>query len=150
MRSRLIRIAAVASLALVLAACTRPATSPTVRFESGGAALTSKEAEALAASTDITAFASVTSAEAPALRTAMLGQLRAKGDAGVRAAQALTTGFPVSTPSVPVLVQLRPVDGVDAIVVVEAYGDTGGTLTHRRLWIFNRATGALLRAASFS
>ncbi len=149
MRARLVLIALFASLALALAGCGRPAAPLTVRFESQDASITAKAAEALAATTDISAFASVTSTDAPALRSAMLAQLRAKGGAGPRAAELLTTGFPAHTPSVPVLVQVRPVDGVDAIVVVEAYGDTGGTLTHRRLWVFNRATGGMMRAASF-
>jgi hypothetical protein len=148
MRARLALVAVLASLAL--AACGRPAATPTVRFETGGAPLTSAAAETLAASTDIRAFASVTSTDAPALRAEVLEQLRAKGDAGVRAAELLTKGFPARTASVPVLVRLCAVDGIDAVVVVEAFGDAGATLTHRRLWIFDRATGALLRAASFS
>jgi hypothetical protein len=120
-----------------------------VRLETGAAPLTSSAAEALAASTDIGGFASVTSTDAPALRARVLTDLRAKGDAGVRAAELLTKGFPASTPSVPVFVRLCAVDGVDAIVVVEAFGDAGGTLTHRRLWIFDRVKGTMLRAASF-
>ena len=148
MRARLALVAVLASLAL--AACGRPATTPTLRFEAHGAPLTSTAAAALAASTDIAPLASVTSTDAPAVRTKMLGVLRAKGDAGARAADLLTKGFPASTASVPVLVRLCRVDGVDAVVVVEAFGDAGGTLTHRRLWIFDRTSGALLRAASFS
>ena len=148
MRARLALAAVLASLAL--AACGRPAATPTVRFETGGAPLTSAAAEALAASTDISAFASVTSTDAPALRAEVLEQLRAKGDAGVRAAELLTKGFTARTASVPVLVRLCAVDGIDAVVVVETFGDAGTTLTHRRLWIFDRTTGALLRAASFS
>jgi hypothetical protein len=149
MRPRIALIVILASLALAVTACGRTEKPLTVRFETSGSAITSKAAEALAASTDISAFASVTSTDAPALRTTMLGQLRARGDAGARAAELLTAGFPVSTPSVPVLVQVRPVDGVSAILVVEAYGDAGGTLTHRRLWVFDRVTGAMMRAASF-
>jgi len=148
MRARLALVAVLASLAL--AACGRPPATPTVRFETGGAPLSSAAAEALAASTDISAFASVTSTDAPALRAEVLGQLRAKGAAGVRAAELLTNGFPARTASVPVLVRLCAVDGIDAVLVVETFGDAGTMLTHRRLWIFDRATGALLRAASFS
>ena len=134
--------------ALMLVAC-GPAAAPTVRFETAGAPLTSATAEALAASTDIEALSGVTMADAPALRDEMLAQLRAKGKAGSCAAELLTTGFPKRTASVPVLVRDCTVDGVEAVVVVEAYGDAGKTLTHRRLWVFDRATGAILRAASF-
>jgi len=134
--------------ALALAAC-GPAATPSVRLETAGAPLTSAAAETLAATTDIAALSDVTSTDAPALRDQMLAQLRAKGAAGTRAAELLTTGFPERTASVPVLVRDCAVDGIDAVVVVEAYGDPGKSLTHRRLWIFDRATGAILRAASF-
>jgi len=146
MRARL--ALAVLLSAVALAAC-GPVTGPSVRFEASGAPLTSAGAEKLAASTDIGALSRVTTAEAPSLRDEMLAQLRAEGAAGVRAAELLTAGFPERTASVPVLVRDCSVDGIAAVVVVEAYGDTGKTLTHRRLWVFDRATGAILRAASF-
>lgn len=133
---------------LALAGCAAAAL-PGVVFEATGAPLSSAAAEKLAASTDISAFRSVESSAAPALRAAALRELRAKGEPGVRAAELLTTGFPAVTTSVPVLVRMCAVDGVDAIVVVEAYGDAGGKLTHRRLWVFGRTSGAVLRAASF-
>jgi hypothetical protein len=139
---------ALVTSALALAAC-GPTTLPGVRFEADGAPLTSAAAESLAASTDIRAFASVETSRAPALRAAALQELRANGEAGTRAAELLTVGFPPRTASVPLLVRLCKVDGVDAVVAVEAYGDAGGAITHRRLWIFDRTSGALLRAASF-
>jgi hypothetical protein len=151
MRARLAVAAALSALALsalALCACGRAA-APSVRLETAGAALTSSAAEQLAASTDISALASVTSAEAPALRARMLAQLRAQGETGARVAELLTTGFPERTASVPVLVRICAVDGADAVVVVEAFGDVGGPLTHRRLWVFDRSSGAILRAASF-
>lgn len=147
MRTRLTLAFLLASV--VLSACGRAA-APDVRLETSGAPLTSIAAERLAASTDIGALATVRTSEAPALRTVMLERLRALGAEGTRAADLLTEGFPASTPSVPVLVRLCTVDGVDAVVVVEAFGDADGTLTHRRLWVFDRASGALLRAASSS
>lgn len=117
--------------------------------EDPGAALTAKSAEALAASTDISALANVPAADAPAMRTRTLAELRSKGADGARAADDLTAGFPAKTAAVPVLVRFCSVDGTPAIVVVEAFGQTGGDLTHRRLWVFDRATGTVIRAASF-
>jgi ABC-type glycerol-3-phosphate transport system permease component len=142
-------VAFAAMLAFALVACTPRAVPFQVRFEPSGAALTAKAAEALASTTDIAALSSVTTTVAVALRATVLAELRAKGSDGARAADLLTIGFPARTASVPVLVRLCPVDGTSAVIVVEAYGDTGGRLTHRRLWIFARDSGALIRAASF-
>ncbi len=141
-------ITAIVVSALVLAAC-GPAALPHVRLETAGAALTAASAETLAATTDIRAFASVETSRAPALREAALQELRSSGAEGARAAELLTAGFPAETASVPVLVRFCQVDGVDAVVAAEAYGDAGGMITHRRLWVFDPASGALLRAASF-
>lgn len=120
-----------------------------VRLESNGPALTSATARQLAAATGIGALASVTTTDAVAMRATVLADLRARGSLGQRAAELLTAGFPAKTASVPVLVRACRVDGTDAILVVEAYGSAGGTLTHRRLWVFDRSSGALLLAASF-
>jgi hypothetical protein len=120
-----------------------------LRFESSGSALTAKAAENLAATTDISALSSITTTDASTLRQTVLKELRTRGALGIRAADLLTTGFPARTASVPVLVRVCLVDGAKAIVVVEAFGDTGGTLTHRRLWVFDRTSGTVLGAASF-
>jgi hypothetical protein len=83
------------------------------------------------------------------MRTTVLTQLRSQGAFGVRAADLLTIGFPAQTASVPVLVRGCAVDGVDAVLVVEAWGSSGGMLVHRRLWVFDRAKGTVIRASSF-
>jgi hypothetical protein len=139
---------AIAVSALLLSSCGQ-GSLPVVRLETAGTPLTSADAERLAASTDIRAFASVETSRAPALRAAALQDLRANGEAGTRAAELLTEGFPAQTASVPVLVRFCAVDGTEAVVVVEAYGDAGGVIKHRRLWVFDLTSGALLRAASF-
>jgi hypothetical protein len=135
------------ALALALAAtgCSRPFA---LRVEDTGATLTGSQAERLAAATDISALASVTATDAPAMRATVLADMRARGVLGARAADMLTIGFPERTASVPVLVESCTVDGVDAVLVVEAFGSSGGMLVHHRLWVFDRATGAVLRAAS--
>ena len=146
MRTRLVFVAVLA--ALLLSACGRT-TTPHVRFEPKGTSLTALEAETLAATTDITSVTNVGASEAPELRTVMLGELRGKGPAGAHAAQLLTTGFPTSTASVPVLVRICSFEDTSAVVVVEAFGDPGGKLTHRRLWVFASASDSVIRAASF-
>ncbi len=120
-----------------------------LRFEESGPALSGLEAERLAAGTDISTLASVTATDAVAMRMQVLSDLRTRGALGQRAADLLTIGFPERTASVPVLVRGSTVDGVDSIIVVEAFGSDGGPLTHRRLWVFDRASGAMTRAASF-
>lgn len=120
-----------------------------LRYEPTGEPLTGLEAETLAATTDVSALSKTPSADAPALRSDVLEELRAKSEAGQRAADLLTEGFPEKTEAVPVLVRFSSVDGTAAVVVVEAFGDDGGMLTHRRLWVFVRDSGAILRAASF-
>lgn len=146
MRTRLASV--IVLTALLLVACAR-ATPPRVLFEPNGTPLTAAEAETLAASTDITPVADIRVDAAPALRTDVLRQLRTEGVTGSRAAQLLTTGFPASTASVPVLVRACSFEGTSAVVVVEAFGDADGTLTHRRLWVFATASGDVIRAASF-
>lgn len=146
MRTRLASL--IVLTAVLLVACGRPA-APSVTFEAKGAPLNAMEAEKLAAATDIAAVADITTDEAPALRTAMLRKLRAEGADGERAVQLLTAGFPAGTASVPVLVRICSFEGTSAVVVVEAFGDVGGKLTHRRLWVFDAAAGSVIRAASF-
>jgi hypothetical protein len=120
-----------------------------VRFEATGAALTTAAADQLAQATDISAVSGVKASDAPALRAQVLADLRTHGPLGDRAADLLTAGFPARTLAVPVLVRASKVDGHDAILVVEAFGEAGGTLTHRRLWIFDVKSGGILGASSF-
>jgi hypothetical protein len=145
LRTRIAALAIIAVFAAGASACSQPFK---VTVEPTGAAMTGVQAERLAAGTDISALASVSTTDAPSLRVSVLSDLRTQGDFGKRAAELLTVGFPEQTASVPVLVRGCRVDGVDAVVAVEAFGSEGTMLVHRRLWVFDRATGAVLRAAS--
>jgi hypothetical protein len=120
-----------------------------LRFETSGTPLTGPQAEQLASTTDISVLAGVTATDAVAMRAQVLADLRTHGELGQRAADLLTVGFPENTAAVPVLVRASTIDGVEAVIVVEAFGGAGESLTHRRLWVFDRASGAVLRAASF-
>lgn len=146
-RRTLVPIAVVFLLITAAAGC---AARYELRFETSGSPLTGPQAEQLAATTDISTLASVTTTDAVAMRTKVLSDLRTRGELGQRTADLLTVGFPERTAAVPVLVRACAVDGVDAVLVVEAFGGVGGTLTHRRLWVFDRASGQILRAASFT
>jgi hypothetical protein len=142
---RAIIVAAVLGL-LVAAGCGKPFR---VTFEPSGAPLDTAGVEALARATDISGVSSVDVAAAPDVRDSVLRDLRTRGASGDRAATLLTQGFPPRTPSVPVLVRISQVSGKPSLIVVEAYGDAKGTLTHRRLWVFDLATGSVVQASSF-
>lgn len=146
LRRAFVTIAIVLGLAVVVSGC---APRYELRFETSGTPLTGPQAEQLAAGVDISALSSVTATDAVAMRAQVLTDLRTRGELGQRAADLLTVGFPERTSAVPVLVRASSVDGADAVVVVEAFGGAGESLTHRRLWVFDRTSGAVLRAASF-
>jgi hypothetical protein len=137
-------------LASVASGCAaQPQAQYALRFETSGTALSAPDAEKLASTTDISALASVNSTDAVTMRATVLTDLRTRGELGQRAGDLLSAGFPEQTSAVPILVRASVVDGVDAVIVVEAFGSDGSNLIHRRLWVFDRATGAIIRAASF-
>lgn len=142
------RAAAVALLlagAVLVAGCG----ARTTVLETGAAPLDTAGVVQIAKTADLGPAAGVTVADAPAKRSAMLAALRTRGTVGDRAATFLTRGFPEQTAAIPVLVRECRVNGVDAIVVVEAYGSGSGALTMRRLWIFDAASGAVIRAGTY-
>lgn len=133
------------SATILVSGCARPL----VDYRPDGGSMTFLEAEDLARATDVSGVADVKLADAPAKRTEVLTSLRTKGADGVRAAELLTEGFPVPNSAVPVLVMIAKVDGVRSLVAVEAYKGSDGTLSRRRLWVFDLKTGAVVRSATF-
>lgn len=133
---------------LLVAGCAKEAPYR-LEFVESGAALTGLAAEDLAARTSAGALTKVSSEDAPDMRAQTLRDMVARGTKGARAAELLTTGFPERTPAVPILVRFSSVDGTSSVIVVEAFGDADGTLTHKRLWVFAEQSGAIVRAASF-
>lgn len=133
------------ALCATLAGCAHPF-EPSL--DAARTALSVKSAETIAATADISALSGVKTADAARERQPVLQRLRGRGPLGMRAAELLTAGFPRDTAAIPVLVRACTMNGADAILIVEASGDAGGALVHRRLWVFDRSTGALLRAAS--
>jgi hypothetical protein len=142
------RVAAMMSVAvaLLLVACAS-ASQPQWVPEAG--TLTSQQVDDIAASADLSKVADVDIAKAPDVRTDALVWLRRQGSDGDRAASLLTAGFPERTAAVPVLVEVAQVDGVRSLIAVEAISDKDGKLGMRRLWLFELASGKLIRSATF-
>jgi hypothetical protein len=118
-------------------------------LEPEGAPLDLAAVEQLARATDISSVSSIDVADAPDIRDEVLRDLRTRGAVGDRAATLLTRGFPPRTAAIPVLVRASLVDGSAALIVVEASGDPTGRLIHRRLWVFDATSGAVVHAAAF-
>jgi hypothetical protein len=118
-------------------------------LETDGAPLDTAGVQQLARTADIGPADGIDAEQAPEARTRVLADLRTRGDIGDHAASLLTAGFPEKTAAIPVLVRACTVDGRKAIVVVEAYGSTTGALTHRRLWVFDSTSGAIILASSY-
>lgn len=143
--TRVSRRAAFASVLLgllvLLPAC---AAQPTPKYVSGGAAYSRAQAEAKAASVDLGGVDHIDVKDAVTARTNSLTLLRRHGEDANKAADMLTSEFPPETRSVPVYVEAATVDGVQAWLVVEAWGGRTGPLVKRRLWVIDRATGDIL------
>lgn len=143
------RTALLASAMFLVLTATACAQQFAIRLETDAPPMTAAETDRLAESTDTGALDDLSPAEAPVTRARLLSDLRTRGEHGTAAAELLTKGFPDETAAVPVLVRFCSVDGTAAVVVVEAYGTDGKGLPHRRLWVFDRAAGTVIRASSF-
>lgn len=133
------------AVTVALAGCT----AHRMVYETDGAPLDTAGVEQLARTADLGPADGIGFEQAPEARTRVLTELRTRGAIGDRVASLLTAGFPERTAAIPVLVRVCAVDGRKAIVVVEAYGSSTGPLTHRRLWVFDANSGAIIRASSY-
>lgn len=135
------------ALALPLLVSCAPSRAPLLVH---GDDLTMQQAMDVARTADVSKVKDVDVEDASEARSQALVAIRREGgeEAG-RLADLLTRDFPENTRSVPVLVEDATVDGVPAWIVVEAWGGRTGRLTHRRVWVFSRDNGRLLRSASF-
>jgi hypothetical protein len=143
---RSVLVLAALAVAIGAAACGRPVE---VAFEESGASLTLADVEALARTADLSPAEGIDVAHAPDARVDVLVWLRGRGSSGERAASLLTKGFPERTAAVPVLVRVAKVDGVRAVIVVEAIGETNGPLDARRLWVFEYSSGRLVSSSTY-
>jgi hypothetical protein len=136
----------VLALAVATAGC---GSAVDASFDESGGPLSLDDAETIAQQADLSPADGIDVAHAPDARVDVLVWLRGRGSAGERTATLLTEGFPERTAAVPVLVRIAQVDGVRSIIVVEAVGAASGPLTSRRLWVFEYASGRVVRSSTY-
>ena len=117
-------------------------------FTMEGGSYSAADLEPLLAAADLGATARVATSEAPDVRIEVLAQLRQEGDDAIALADTLTSDFPVDVAAVPVAVEAATYEGEPAWIVIEAWGDEDGALTHRRLWVFSKSDQSVLAALS--
>lgn len=138
-----------AAIILVLSALLLTGCSPKApEFVDKGTTYTQDTLRSRLASASAQSLAARTVAEAPELRSRTLAALRGKGDAASAAATLITKSFPAETASVPVYVERATFEGKQALVIVEAYGASGGKLDRKRLWVIDDKGTILFSAAS--
>jgi hypothetical protein len=86
--------------------------------------------------------------DAKELRHDRLVGLRSNGGNASKAADLITKTFPVDTAAVPLYVERAVVDDAPALVLIEAWGPTGGDLDLERVWVIDEADGRIIDAAS--
>lgn len=133
-------------IALALAGCGR---DTVIVYMPEGGSYTLAEAGDVARSVDVTPLEKVTSEEVSDTRQEYLTDLRGHGADASLVADALTRDFPLDTAAVPLLVEAAEVDGHQVWLIVEAWAEDGGTLSHRRLWLLDRDTLDLVDSMSF-
>lgn len=124
------------------------ASASRVTYIPEGASYTAESlAESLEAS-DAGSAADVTTEEASDVRQSALADLRSHGDEAARLADVLTSEFPAGVAAVPYAIEHGSYEDQDAWIVFEAWGDAGGTLSSRRVWVFANDDLAVLAAQS--
>lgn len=136
------------TLILLLALVSGCASPSRVDFiPEGGSYTADGLAEALKA-VDPEAAARVDAEDAVDVRQEALADLRTHGDQAAALADVLTAEFPPETAAVPFRVERGTYEGAEVWVVFEAWGDSGGKLDYRRVWIFSYDDKAVLAALS--
>jgi hypothetical protein len=133
---------------LVAASLVACGSAARLTFIPDGGPYTAEELPALLASADLTAVASIKTEDGPHLRQEMLTSLRRQGDDAAALADTLTREFPADVTSVPLVVERATYDGSPVWIVIESWGEDGGTLSHRRLWVFSYEERAVVAALS--
>ncbi|MGB4593416.1 MAG: hypothetical protein WBI63_06540 [Coriobacteriia bacterium] len=143
-RSRGVMIVLLVFVCIALTGC-----STTFEYVPEGAQYTFAEAEELASSAPLGSASDMKTSDANGVRQERLTELRGYGDAERALADALTRDFPADHAAVPLRIEAGTVDGKDAWIIIEAWGDKDATLTHKRLWVLDRATYAVIGSSSF-
>ncbi len=144
-RSKTVLLAALLALLGLISGCSNTG----VEYIPTGGEYTMESAQEAALTANIDDVKDVLTADAPEMRGKRLEELRTKGPGASALADVLTKDFPTETAAVPVLVESATVDGRTAWLVVEAWGDEGGTLVHRRLWVLDKETLEIIGSSSF-
>ena len=145
MHKRVVAMLLVPALAVALAACRD---SAGVTYIPEGGSYAAAELQAKLEASDLGAVATRPVTDAGAERQQALARLREYGDEAALLADTLTREFPVDVAAVPVIVERGDYEGTDAWFVVEAWGEPGGTLSFRRIWVFSAGDLSVLAAAT--
>lgn len=127
-------------VALAVVGCARES----ITWVNEGASYSVPDAEELARELADDRYADTAVSEAYDLRQDSLAHLRGQGEDASELADLLTRVFVTDIRSVPFYAEAAQLDGVDAWLVVESWGPTGGTMASTRLWVFERDTGNVL------
>lgn len=142
-------LARLAFFALLLAACLLAGCAErSPAWVDEGASYTTSDARALLDHVDSSKLAETPTSAAPSLRQDALVSLRDRGPAAAQAANLLTRTFPADTSAVPVYIETATVDGRKALVVVEAWGPKGESLSLERMWVLDAKTGDVMDSAA--
>jgi hypothetical protein len=123
------------------------ADEPEVAYVLDGGSYATEQVEELLDDADYSPASDIPYEDAAEQRRDVLVSIRERSE-GSEVADLLTTGFPESTPAVPVRVERGEVQGKDAWLIWEAWGEEGGRLDNRRLWVFDAETGMVMHAVS--
>jgi hypothetical protein len=143
---RAVTLSVAAAVLISAAGCASPPRIPFVRSDTS---YTVAQAEEYARSIPLGSVSSLKTEQATEARSSALAALRMQGAEAGKVADLLTKGFPTRSRAVPVRVEAAAVAGKPAYIVVEATGRAGGTLTSRRVWVFDATSGAIMSSASF-
>lgn len=141
MRTALVVLAV---LAVLLTGCT----SDAPEFVDAGKTYTQPQLQERLASIDTESLKQTPVLQASTLRSKSLAALRGEGETAAAAATLITKSFPSGTAAVPVYVEKATYTGDTALVIVEAYGPSTGTLDRKRLWVISADGQVLFSAAS--
>ena len=126
-------LAVLAALTLLLAGC--EPTGP--EFVAEGRSYTLNTALELSDTIDAGGLAEQPTSKANELRHEALVALRKQGDMAENAAKVITATFPAETSGVPYYVERALYHSEPALIIVEAIGPQGGTLSDRRVWVLS-------------
>lgn len=142
---RISAITIVLALVVVVASC---GSSVRATFIPDGGSYTADDLTSLLDSADLSRFSDIATDDAARIRTEVLAALRQEGDDAAALADTLTSDFPTDVASIPAIVEHGTYEGEPAWIVVESWGDPGGSLTHRRIWVFSYGERAVIAATS--